>query len=570
MFSQLPGETLFSLCSRHHWFWGHGCSWSSTATLFGGRRLGTQHDLPAGLDEFVLRTAGNYGSADEIAKSSTLLRFYRPFAQAAEIDAAVLSMRGPTVAHLKFRLGLLTSRFRANHPLKACRSCMQHDRATHGWAYWHLRHQYPGVWICLDHDEALMVSSVKSNGVERFQWHLPGEQNLTEAGDVFPAASVQSLKRVAHLIVHLVEEDHPDGWLHSSVVRPVLRLRLGENGWLTSAGNARMSEAAADYLELTQALKVRSEFEALPGNHEEAMMQLGRLLRPPRSGSHPLRWLVAIAWLFSGADDFKSQLQRAPAASVEPHESLPAVTDVSPRLHPLVSKLSVVTLIREGRSARSAAREVGVDVNTAMAWAAAEGVAVARRPKILKALPMSFLVEDLRKGMEKAAVSSTYGVSIQTVTRILRTQVNLHEEWQAARRTHALLAARTAWEGALQEHGHLGVKFVRALAPAVYAWLYRNDQSWLKAHTPPATSRAPTSGVNWDERDQTLSLKVQRATLALWEQHGRKLKLWQLYQAVPDLKPKLAVLHRLPLTQRALEEALSRNGRRADPGPQLF
>jgi hypothetical protein len=47
-------------------------------------------------------------------------------------------MEGDTLAHFKLRLGILTSRFRANHPLKACVVCMAADRNRFGWAYWHL------------------------------------------------------------------------------------------------------------------------------------------------------------------------------------------------------------------------------------------------------------------------------------------------------------------------------------------------------------------------------------------------------------------------------------------------
>ena len=84
--------------------------------MFGRPRLGTQHDFPGGLGEFASRTGEQLGSADVIARNRTLLRFYRPFFNPEAVAGAVASMRGPTVAHLKFQMGLLTSRFRANHP----------------------------------------------------------------------------------------------------------------------------------------------------------------------------------------------------------------------------------------------------------------------------------------------------------------------------------------------------------------------------------------------------------------------------------------------------------------------
>jgi hypothetical protein len=42
---------------------------------------------------------------------------------------------------------LLTSRFRAHHPLKACEYCFVEDVRDHGWAYWHPQVQVtPRVW----------------------------------------------------------------------------------------------------------------------------------------------------------------------------------------------------------------------------------------------------------------------------------------------------------------------------------------------------------------------------------------------------------------------------------------
>jgi hypothetical protein len=76
------------------------------------------------------------------------------------------------------------------------------------------------------------------------------------------------------------------------------------------------------------------------------------------------------------------------------------------------------------------------------------------------------------------------------------------------------------------------------------------------------------SSVKWDERDETLSQAVREAVLRLTSsQASGQLRLWQIYQVVPDLKPKLARLDRLPLTRRALDEALSRRVSPQDQSP---
>ena len=76
--------------------------------------------------------------------------------------------------------------------------------------------------------------------------------------------------------------------------------------------------------------------------------------------------------------------------------------------------------------------------------------------------------------------------------------------------------------------------------------------------------------MRWDERDSDLSRAVQRAVLRLsLENPAKPMRLWQIYQAVPDLKPKLSVLERLPLTKRVLEHALRQTSTRADPANLL-
>jgi hypothetical protein len=101
---------------------------------------------------------------------------------------------------------------------------------------------------------------------------------------------------------------------------------------------------------------------------------------------------------------------------------------------------------------------------------------------------------------------------------------------------------------------------LRQMDAASYAWLYRNDRAWLIEQSPPRTARLPDgrkSAVRWDDRDRQLSSEVQ-AVAAQLAAGGGPVKLWQIYQALPQLKSKLSALDRLPLTARALDSALAR------------
>jgi transposase len=560
----LAGETLFSLCSRHHRLWGRGTSAHSTQIMFGRPRLGTQHDFPGGLDEFALRTGQQLGSADVIARHRTLLRFYRPFLSPEAVAGAVASMRGPSVAHLKFQMGILTSRFRANHTLKACQACMQADLSDEGWVYWHLVHQYPGVWMCSKHGQALLASTVKSTGVERFLWSLPADDQLVEAGVGLDDGSRTSHLRLTKLVEALVGRTAADGWLSPDATRDALRSRFRARGWLTPGGSVRLTGAAEDYLRHCTALRGPEELNSLPTSLDESRAQLGRILRPARSGIHPLRLLVAIDWLFSESGEFLAELeavkQEGDGESADDEGKIGAAYRHDARQEQAVQRL------RDGASAASAAIELGVDVATVMAWAALAGVQASRRPKILKSPVRRQVVNSLRRGADKSEVAGKFGVSVVTITRLLRTEVGLHAAWTAARFKAAQRRARKTWERLCAGHVACGVKLLRALEPAAYAWLYRNDRAWLVDKAPGRAAPASAdrrSTVRWDERDRQLSARVQQAAEFLARASGgRQLQLWQVCQEVTELKPKLRVLDRLPLTARALHDAVGARRRR--------
>lgn len=559
----LPDETLFSLCSRHHRLSGRGVSADTTRALFGHRSAGSQHDLPNRIGEFCRRTCNAYGDAWQLARQRTLLAFYAPFLSDERVSAAVEAMSGLSVAHLKFRLGLLTSRFRANHPLKACVLCMNSDRELHGWVYWHQEHQFPGVWVCPAHQTPLNIATIKSTGVGRFQWHLPAEAEISS--DWIRDHTADELARLARLTVTLVRQVRPDGWLEHSAVQATLKERMAARGWVTRGGGLRLSAAADDFLNVARSLRIAPELSALPSTMEDAKSQIGRVIRPARSGTHPLRVLVAIAWLFEGPQDFITAYDRPaqhPSAKVisaigslaVADEGEPTQSDRSPRP-------KLLQQLGEGKAVSAAAKDLGIDIATAIVWATQAGVQTGRRPKVLKPDVRAALLAQLRRGADKEEAAKSAGISVETITRLLRSEVGLHAEWRAARHLAAQRQARSAWASVWAGHQAIGIKLLRVMAPSAYAWLYRNDREWLQQHTAPSTRRsnAGMRSVKWDERDKTLSQAVREAALRLTsaEASGR-IRLWQIYQLVPDLKAKLSRLDRLPLTKRALEEAFSR------------
>lgn len=565
MLRPLADESFFSLCSRHHQLWGSPTSAKTTELLFGHRRRGSQHDFPSELNSFVQRTGGILGTTTDLAIGRTLLAYYRPFLIGNVIDDAVAAMASGSVAHLKYRLGLLTSRFRANHPLKACVECICQDVAEHGWAYWHLSHQFPGVWVCPQHGCLLRVSILKSTGVERFQWCLPLVNQLRPPSEhILSGDAMRSFSRLSSFTLDVNRMIPLGDGLTADSVQRACRQRMAEKGWVTSGGNLRLDEMAFAFLPYASHLRSVQELEPLPSDRTESVIQFGRLLRPMRSGTHPLRWMVLASWLFEGAAVFLSQARAAQAGLIRcvgQHECDRLTPEAGLPDARRAGRDKVVQMIRDGSSSAFAAHEAGVSIQTAMAWAAQAGIPSKRRPKQLVQAKRELIVEDLLHGMTKEKVAAQRSVSIQMITRVLQTEVGLHAVWASKRLECARQQARHRWLDLKDAHGALGVKFMRSLEPAAYAWLYRNDRAWLREQSPERVeSRMPRrSSVKWDERDLVLRGKVREAIVQLVSISGNKLiQLWEVVQLVPGLKAKLRALDRLPLTREALQQAIVR------------
>lgn len=513
---------------------------------------------------FAERTGYMLGESEKIARERTLLKYYGRFLPGEDEQDAVAALCGDSVAHLKYKLGLLTSRFRANHPLKACELCMLDDVREHGWSYWHLEHQFPGVWWCQKHDLLLRESLLKSTGVERFLWHLPDVKVLRVWPQEIVASVTLSKHRftsVARTTVELVANTVL-GELTSDRLYKTYQHKLTLRGWLTSGGNLRLAEVAASFLEYASPLRALPEFKALPATQEEAVAQVGRLLRPLRGGTHPIRHILLIDWLFGGAHSFLDVVRSPDAESPSQRAAETSSENVD---DPRKARLREL-LVEEGKSARSAASEVGIDTATAMVWAAQLGIQVTRRPKILKNGQRAKLIAMLQIGTDKKAVADSMRVSIQTVTQVLRSEIGLHLVWHQARQDQARHEMRGEWQGLLATYMGLGTKLIREMRPDVYAWLYRNDRGWLDRNQPPrnrSTTSPGTPRAPWRQRDLDLSSRIEAAALAIYEtDKTSRIHLGRIVQQVPELQAKLSALDRLPLTSALLKRIV---GRRPKP-----
>lgn len=557
----LPDETLYSLCCRYHNVSGNRLASTTCKQLFGHPNQGSAHDFPAHLEHF-LRVAGPVlGSFEDLIYLRTLLPFYLRFAEHHLVERVIAAAMHGTAGSFKFQLGLLTSRFRANHPLKACPTCIVTDKQEHGIAYWRRSHQFPGVWACPRHQQRLVCSAMKATGVARFQWILPARAQFNEA-DKAPASS--TVLALSDMVAAVVSGGRSQ--IRHEVLRRMYIEGLSELGMLTKPSNRlRHKEAGKCYASFLQPLVQIDQLRGLPSTNDGAAKEIARLTAPIRCRMHPVRHLALAAWLFGNSERFRDRYEATaagrdavPAHQTESGPDTPSL-EIDERRH------RFLVLVGQGLTTTGAASEVGVTTDTGMAWAAAAGVTTPRRPKVLKDDLRGQLTQMLRRGASKIKAAEVGKVSLVTITKLLRAEPGLHDQWRQAQFDGAQRRSRHRWLAFVSANPFSGVAAARLAHPETYAWLYRNDREWLRHQTEimAKATRTATARIDWDTRDRELADGVRSVVLELTEANpDMRLKPHQIYQLLPELKAKLLKLDRLPLTRAALLAALAwRHGR---------
>ncbi len=552
----LNDETLYSLCCRFHYVSGNALDSQTTRQLFDHARHGAQHDFPSRINVFIARTNGLFApNAKALIYEHTILRFYLPWRLEQQAQSIVQEMCAGNASKIKSQLGLLASRMRAHHPLKACPICMQVDRQQFGVSYWHLSHQLPGVWLCPIHACTLRVSAMKSNGVGRFFWCLPHDDSFYAQTQGFnDTATIRALEGLATIATAILELPS-DTYIDPGKLASTYRLALESRALLRGQTQIALAETAGQYLQFTKQLDFSGLDIQLPTSQSQAVMQLARLLACPPRSTHPLRHMLIILWLFGCWECFwNTYLQAKPCSEITPEPEPAANSLLDPRISALMSLIQ-----DQGMAVSAAAKQVGVAIQTAQHWASAHGVSIHRRPKT-PSQKIALIRNDLRKGKNRAEIADKYQVSKQTVCRLLKTDPTLLAIWEKQHLESRVLATRRTWETVIKRNPTHILKELRTLEPSTYAWLYRHDRDWLtqSVESIPKHQHAPNR-VDWDKRDALLVDLISNAVRKLKARGTSRITLQNLYQLEPSFKPFLNKLNRLPRTQLLLKQLLRRN-----------
>lgn len=474
----LSDETLYSWCARYHRLSGNSLAIKTSQQLFGSSSAGLLQDFPSHLSTLVERTEGQLGDIETLANHHTLLGFYAAFCSMETSQRTIVTMSGASVEHLKFQLGLPGSGHGAAHPLKACPVCMQKDQQQVGFAYWHLEHQWPAVWVCLSHQVPLWSYVGRSNSLNSRQLMLPDDIN-----DQYREIQEQAIYDGWHILERMARYARQCQQIGDLPLEP-LRLRhtymaeLKKTGRLTRSGMIRLKEIRADFLQEAGSLEAIHGFGFISSVQDRRGGLLGLLLNAARGHKHPVKHLLLMAFLFSSWQDFWDTYQAMPTAPEQWQ-----ARDLLREDDKLRQKLAEL-IKTDGLTVSESARRLGVTQDSALYWARKDKLPYRVSPRRLQAAMLPALHEAIHRGETRPAIAKQLGIPARAVTRYLNSHPDIQARWDDARLTKQRETNRASYLEVLAAHPGASLTFLRTLAGCSYIWLCQHDRDWLSENMP--------------------------------------------------------------------------------------
>lgn len=150
-----PDQTLFSWIWMYHRMSGNASISYSAQQLLGATSGKFHFHIPSHLDRLCLVTEGLLGSPEQVIQNMTVLPAYLWFRTDSLKISIIEKVRSPNVAGVSQTLRLWDQRDYGAIPARCCPCCISADRVNYGMAYWHRKHQLPGVVVCTTHGDPL-------------------------------------------------------------------------------------------------------------------------------------------------------------------------------------------------------------------------------------------------------------------------------------------------------------------------------------------------------------------------------------------------------------------------------
>ena len=557
-----PGELLYSMLARFCERMQYPTHTNTLLELFGSRHAVPAVELPHRIDRLVsLLPPGTRYTSDYLIQKHTLLPFYAPFLPERSHNIIVENMKGNGIRTTQLVAGIIAGRVPPPEFFKSCPLCDRENVTRYGETYWNRLHQIRGVEVCPLHQVFLEPSNIRIRNLDdRHELFTATQAQLrTAAVPVKPNKPAhQVLLRVAQSAAWLLDENtaRPGLTRINELHRDVLR----EYGCVTNK----------------EKIRLRNIFERMESHCTPALLDIlmcplkigvdggwvGRLFRTTNKVIAPLKHLLVLAAFQVTAQSFFtrqlcSRAARGPYPCVNPacpeHRALTIETFESKR-----EKYGVAYIFECPKCGhRSSRTEEGKSV-----------VRVVNLGPVWNERLKSLWMENSRS---TASLATELGVHFRTLKN-QAVKIGLPFPRIANRTTCAdqtrppkpltdpklvLAAKRDEWEQLKRANPTISKKELRKQAPALFAWLYRNDRGWLNCSSPPPQPKIRTYvKIDWNARDEELAGKVMTAAIRIRNNpdYPRRITIREIGRVIGQRAVLEIHLDKLPYTRLSLKD----------------
>jgi hypothetical protein len=477
-------------------------------------------------------------------------------------------MKAECGSDIHTRAGIMASSITMPRYFRFCSNCLEEDLQNYGEAYWHRLHQTPGVLVCPVHAVTLQDSMVPIQSFNKHEYHAASLDDCPIASNqpIYSSNTLEKFRLLAQDISWLMNSKlaakEPD-WFRRRYVALLI-----EKGLATATGRVQQKKLLDNFLffygrEMLEALDSMVDYE------EEHNWVFG-IVRKHRKSFHPVRHLLMIRFLAGSIEEiFNIDYDYKPFGDA-PWLCLNAAADHY--LQPVVTAVAISRCCDTKKPVGTFRCSCGmIYCRTGPDETEDDQYRIGK----IKAYGQEWeqklkeLVEVQQLGLR--ATARQLKVDAKTVNRYAL-RLKLDTSWQSSHNNAPVPSQeqpeddvsstgesgsrhREKWLTLQLEHPEASKTTLRQMAPATYAWLYKNDRDWLNQNSP--TLRVPVSSnhrVDWHERDKLVLAQVQDVVqLLLNAQKPIRLTIGRIGKTL-DLQALLEQhLAQMPLTKAYLE-----------------
>jgi hypothetical protein len=581
-----PDELCYSLCARYCRRAGYRGRISTVRDLFGSGSFRAVVDMPSRLDYLIASLPPGHGyTVDRFIDEHTLLPFYAAFfppERVARVRAEMRQSSGQAKAHIMAGLSEIAKRFEY---LRYCPMCAEEDRERYGEAYWRRIHQVSKVKVCHSHGLLLESSGVHAT------YRVDREEFVT-LDELLPMGQKRAPDRGAQS-----DRSH----VFNLAIASDARWLLDQRGLCSTSASLRRRYlnllydcGLATATDLVRLRALRYEFESHYGRDflESLDCKLAShalafkyLMRNEGQTGHPVEHLLLIHYLgYSAQEFFLLAGEKRQPFGAPPWPCLNSASDHYRELRIEKCKIrDLRTNLRhqQRKSFRKPVGEFACDCGFVYRRVGPDA-SEEDRYKITQIEEFGSIWESKLRELRLDGAEHTIG---EIARRLGVDRHTLMEQEQrlglrprkekdgsevfASPRPHRREQLRLEkeekrrkyreqWLRAVEEDPETDLLTLKTKLPAAYNWFYKNDDHWMRTHTPRHHIEKKAIDIDWGARDIELAVAVRRSAARLMNAPGRPV--WISADAIGRDTGKrhraLSRDDRLPLTNQALIEVI--------------